>query len=1253
MARIVTCCLVVLLGASISPMALSADLLLNNPGLEDGATQSAWQLGANGPCTSPGNAPGIYDKLQGDPLNVHSGRYSLRYTFNSDKAWQIVEGPVAAGDSVIFGAWVRMPTQGSTTTKVLSLDFQAMDATNQCIWGRSTFPDHAGPYPNWTYLQVSYVAPADAARILVNIHTQNGWGCGGICSSPLWVDDISLRTSTPPPPPPPLASGCWEALSTDSGPTARIGSSMVYDSARNRMILFGGHDRVGLYETDTWTLNLDGNSTWQILATEGNPPTPRHSHVAVYDPVRDRMIVFGGSVGQDGNFSIQNDTWELSLQGTPRWRQLTPSGSLPIGRYNHTAIYDPVRDRMVVFGGWRLYSQLGDTWALSLASLQWTQLTPTGASPASRDSHCAVYDPVRDRMIVFGGHGQPQTIWYTDTWALSLQSPSWTQLATSGTPPSAVDRQIAIYDPLRDRMVVWGGARSDFSSFSDQTWSLALSGVPEWNLLVPDGDGPSPRNNGSGAYDPAHDRIVLFGGIWGNWWENPTLLRDTWTLSLGVRPFTASIPGGEFGQPYSTQLMAGCGTAPYAWALTSGSLPDGVTLAPDGLLSGTPLASGSFGFTAHVEDASGSAATIDLNLTITPPPAGTVSGFVTADGLPLTGVEITGVSNQSGSTAFDTSGEDGSYSFTLPGGPAVVSINLPADHVYIDPSSGSASVEVIAGQMIEQSFTLAGLGSIAGRCTAGPLCASDDTPQVAALVRLIRDGTVLVEATTDGAGLFRFDGLRIGTYAVEALAPEGYACATCPLTAEIMQAGQVVDLASFAFECIVRDVTGTALLLCEGGSSPASDSSVQLLDEGQTYRSAVTDESGVYRFEDVPLSTYTVCAVPPAGYGYAVDTRIFTLEAAADPFVVAPFEFACQHRDIVGRVDASCNGQQNGYEGIVVDLFHDDGSGADVLVRTTVTDDDGAYRFDDMAISDYVVEIVTPLGFTSDTAGWSLIGEPGIDPVQVQPISIQCISLTAQPRAMGYWKHQVNVYLTGKGNAQESLVDLLRYIDLIVEHFNENPQHPVVLYNPGAGNAMDRLRQLEALLTVNRGGTTQDRAKQHLLAVLLNVVSAKLSQMQAVSSDGAVVSQAITYCYDLIADGNPGNDATAQMIAERINDNQMLTPGTIPADVRLITYREPSTPATGPATEMALRSIQPNPAARNFAVTLTLSDAPGAALELFDVSGRSVLRRDLAYLGAGEHSVEFGAGSLPHAGVYRMRLTQGGRSQSASVTILK
>src|SRR5262245_42694731 len=99
--------------------------------------------------------------------------------------------------------------------------------------------------------------------------------------------------------------------------------------------------------------------------------------------MRDRMVIYGGLV--TGMHYILNDIWALSFSGTPAWSHLPWGDELPPRLY-HSAIYDPVRDRMVVFGGQAGAGVfLNDTWAFQFtAPLGWSQLTPTGSLPDTR-----------------------------------------------------------------------------------------------------------------------------------------------------------------------------------------------------------------------------------------------------------------------------------------------------------------------------------------------------------------------------------------------------------------------------------------------------------------------------------------------------------------------------------------------------------------------------------------------------------------------------------------------------------------------------------------------------------------------------------------------------------------------------------------------------------------------------------------------------------------------------------------------------
>src|SRR5204863_1309331 len=136
--------------------------------------------------------------------------------------------------------------------------------------------------------------------------------------------------------------------------------------------------------------------------------------------VRDRGLVFGGAK-MFGLTVIQfNDVWAMSLAPSPAWTPLAPTGTKPAARHGHTTIYDPVRDRLVVFGGRDVIGLRNDVWELSLSGAPaWTQLAPSGTPPTARGDASAIYDPVRDRMIVFGGFdGKPG--WDGDVWELTF-----------------------------------------------------------------------------------------------------------------------------------------------------------------------------------------------------------------------------------------------------------------------------------------------------------------------------------------------------------------------------------------------------------------------------------------------------------------------------------------------------------------------------------------------------------------------------------------------------------------------------------------------------------------------------------------------------------------------------------------------------------------------------------------------------------------------------------------------------------------
>jgi hypothetical protein len=144
-----------------------------------------------------------------------------------------------------------------------------------------------------------------------------------------------------------LYDGTRWTLDAGARPPARSTHRLVYDSRRQRVVLFGGWSAAGLLG-DTW--EWDGVA-WRLASTAG--PSARFASRMAYDARRRQTVLFGGR-GAEGDLA---DTW--TWDGTA-WTQHAPTG--PSARNVHAMAYDPRRERVVLYGGLHAGDRLADTW---------------------------------------------------------------------------------------------------------------------------------------------------------------------------------------------------------------------------------------------------------------------------------------------------------------------------------------------------------------------------------------------------------------------------------------------------------------------------------------------------------------------------------------------------------------------------------------------------------------------------------------------------------------------------------------------------------------------------------------------------------------------------------------------------------------------------------------------------------------------------------------------------------------------------
>jgi hypothetical protein len=299
------------------------------------------------------------------------------------------------------------------------------------------------------------------------------------------------------------------ALVAGSAPTPRFNASMVWDSGRNRAVLFGGIDDTGRLN-DIW--EWDG-TTWTDRTPSGTKPSPRHTAMMAYDAARGKTVLYAGNTGSGvGTAAATGGTWvdeTWEWDGTAgTWTKIpitSPSSTMYYYGYCHMA-YDASAQKIVLYYYW---NQL---WEYTPATPAWTAVpttTPTKADTTSNPPYVytpLVYDSGRQKLVAFGGQSAPRGLW-----ELKVADYSWLNRSNPVNGPIQRQSPSLAYDSKSATTVVFGGYSTVDSSYHQDTFEWSGNGMS----LTPrttGGTKPPPRNQAGMVYDSKRDRVLLFGG---------------------------------------------------------------------------------------------------------------------------------------------------------------------------------------------------------------------------------------------------------------------------------------------------------------------------------------------------------------------------------------------------------------------------------------------------------------------------------------------------------------------------------------------------------------------------------------------------------------------------------------------------------------------------------------------------------------------------------------------------------------------
>jgi hypothetical protein len=310
---------------------------------------------------------------------------------------------------------------------------------------------------------------------------------------------------------------------TGATPPARAYPALAFDGARDQMVMFGGYDAAYHDLDDTWVwrgTGPDGSGAWTEVCgpQRGVPPCPlgaRQSAGMAFDSARGRVVLFGGyssTLAQAcGACGFLDDTW--TFDGAA-WAQMPqpPGAATPPARWYPAMAEDAARGDVVLFGGLSAASAyLGDTWTWDGAS--WTQRcgSPLPACPLpGRWETRLAYSAPDGEVILYGGDNGAPTPYLADTWGWN--GTTWVQHdPTGGALGPRTNLQAAIAGIPAAGVMLYGGGDAGSVYHDTNLLGAGAAGGDRVTALAPAHD-PGPARSAGLAYDSQDQVVLLFGG---------------------------------------------------------------------------------------------------------------------------------------------------------------------------------------------------------------------------------------------------------------------------------------------------------------------------------------------------------------------------------------------------------------------------------------------------------------------------------------------------------------------------------------------------------------------------------------------------------------------------------------------------------------------------------------------------------------------------------------------------------------------
>lgn len=212
------------------------------------------------------------------------------------------------------------------------------------------------------------------------------------------------------------------------GPRNHWGAAVAYDAESDRIILFGGlNPRLLEYYNDTWAYDYN-TDTWTEMKPDVSP-IAQNLQGMTYNPATDRVISWGGDnrVPQPplGYPPMDSRVWAYDYNSNT-WQEKS-TDKAPGPRCCHGLAYADSTSLVYMYGGTE--SGTSEMRTYNFKSNTWDWIEASAPFPPSLSRFAMVYIPNTEQLVMFGGQVGGRDFNYTNqTWIYDTNTGTWSDV---------------------------------------------------------------------------------------------------------------------------------------------------------------------------------------------------------------------------------------------------------------------------------------------------------------------------------------------------------------------------------------------------------------------------------------------------------------------------------------------------------------------------------------------------------------------------------------------------------------------------------------------------------------------------------------------------------------------------------------------------------------------------------------------------------------------------------------------------------